>query len=245
MPEVEPPEEAGGEPLSASDEVSSRDKNEQSARSFFALLCFFMAFVFLISFLNNSPGGITGVLVLFGIFAFGLGGMYLLSPRGPRSSSLSQADKLEPADSPWGSSIGPTSIESLPANIEDPPGTRDELSPFEMLVEEALSSIPAEFQERMANLAVLVETAADEEVLRRVGIREGYTLLGLYEGVPLTAYGQGYAGLPERITVYQQAIEAYCQGDPQRIREQVRSTVLHEVAHHFGMEHEEMPIWMK
>jgi len=50
---------------------------------------------------------------------------------------------------------------------------------------------------------------------------------------------------PEIITIYQHTIEAYCHGDPDRIREQVRHTVLHEVAHHFGIDHEEMPIWVR
>ena len=84
-----------------------------------------------------------------------------------------------------------------------------------------------------------------EEALERAGVHEGHTLLGLYEGVPLTSYGRHYAPYPEIITIYQRAIEDYCRHNPTRIREQVRSTVLHEVAHHFGMGHEDMPIWVK
>ena len=45
--------------------------------------------------------------------------------------------------------------------------------------------------------------------------------------------------------IYQRTIEAYCHGDPERIRQQVRATLLHEVAHHFGIDHDEMPIWVK
>ncbi len=122
---------------------------------------------------------------------------------------------------------------------------KEGLNAFKMLVEEALDSIPLEFRKRMENLAVLVEKEPGREVLQRVGTREGYTLLGLYEGTPLTA--QSYQGmmLPERITIYQRTIEAYCHGDPERIRQQVRATLLHEVAHHFGIDHDEMPIWVK
>jgi predicted Zn-dependent protease with MMP-like domain len=120
-----------------------------------------------------------------------------------------------------------------------------ELSSFEILVEEALSSIPAEFQQKMENVLVRVQYEPGEEVMQRMGIKAGYTLLGLYEGVPLTAYGQANVPHPEIITIYQRSIEAYCHGDPDRIREQVRHTVLHEVAHHFGIDHEEMPIWIK
>lgn len=118
-------------------------------------------------------------------------------------------------------------------------------TPFEQLVQEALSAIPPEFQEQMENLVVIVEREPDEETLQRVGIKEGHVLLGLYQGTPLTAYGRRFAALPERITIYQDTIERYCGGDPERIRERVRATVFHEVAHHFGMDHEDMPIWVK
>ncbi len=235
MPEMEPLEDAGGEPLANNEEASLHAKNEQSARSFFALLCFFIACIFLISFINNPPGSFTGVLVLFGIFAFGLGGMYLLTPASARrSASASQLNLARPEEARESWDVA-SSVES--SLVED--------SSFETLVEEALASIPSEFREQMANLVVLLEDEADDEVLQRVGMREGYTLLGLYQGVPLTTYGHGYSMLPERITIYQHAIEAYCHGDPARIREQVRSTVLHEVAHHFGIDHAEMPIWIK
>jgi predicted Zn-dependent protease with MMP-like domain len=121
----------------------------------------------------------------------------------------------------------------------------DELSAFEQLVKEALASIPPEFHEQMENVLVRVQYEPGEEVMQRVGIKEGYSLLGLYEGVPLTTYGQARAPHPEIITIYQRTIEDYCHGDPDRIREQVRHTVLHEVAHHFGIDHEEMPIWIR
>jgi predicted Zn-dependent protease with MMP-like domain len=97
----------------------------------------------------------------------------------------------------------------------------------------------------MENVLVRVQYEPGEEVMQRVGIKEGYSLLGLYDGVPLTTYGQARVSQPEIITIYQRTIEAYCHGDPDRIREQVRHTVLHEVAHHFGIDHEEMPIWIR
>jgi predicted Zn-dependent protease with MMP-like domain len=118
-------------------------------------------------------------------------------------------------------------------------------SPFEELVQEALTGIPEEFREKMESVSVHVAYEPDQETLERAGAKEGYTLLGLYEGVPLTVYGRDYAPYPELITIFQRPIEEYCQYDPERIREQVRTTVLHEVAHHFGMGHEEMPIWVK
>jgi predicted Zn-dependent protease with MMP-like domain len=69
-------------------------------------------------------------------------------------------------------------------------------------------------------------------------------LLGLYEGVPLTHQGaRGHP--PEVITIFEHSIESYCHEDPDRIRYQVRATVFHELAHHFGMSHEAMPAWVK
>ena len=117
--------------------------------------------------------------------------------------------------------------------------------PFDVLVQEAVQSIPEEFQEHMDNLAIIIEDEPNAETLERVGIGEGRILLGLYQGVPLTTYGKARSLLPERIIIYQRNIERYCHNDPERIRAQVKKTVLHEVAHHFGMGHEEMPIWVR
>src|SRR5260370_40265960 len=83
------------------------------------------------------------------------------------------------------------------------------------------------------------------EVLKRVGVKAGYTLLGLYEGVPLTAYGHDRTSPPEIITIYQRTIQAYCHGDPDCIRDAVRNTVLHELPHDFGIDHAAMPIWIR
>jgi predicted Zn-dependent protease with MMP-like domain len=243
MPEMEPLE---GEPFNSKD-TSAHESNEQSARSFFAMLSFLIAFIFLITFVNNPPASISGLFVLFGIFIFGLGGVYLLSfaNANRRKASLSFSQD-QPESGNWedANGHGTTIVDSTLVEDEDEQEA-GELSAFEKLVEAALASIPLEFQDQMANLAVLVESEPDEEVLERVGAHEGETLLGLYQGVPLTSYGQRHAILPQRITIYQRNIEAYCHDDPELIQEQVRSTVLHEVAHHFGMDHEEMPIWVR
>lgn len=119
------------------------------------------------------------------------------------------------------------------------------LERFKRLVQEALQDIPAEFHKRMDNVVILVESEPDEETLERVGVKEGSSLLGLYQGVPLTQWQQQAALLPERITLYQRSIETYCHGDPERIREQVRTTLFHEIAHHFGIAHDEVPIWVR
>ncbi len=195
-----------------------------------------MALLFLSGYLNSSFELASGWLLLLGVFAFGTVGVLFLWPTSifNRAGSERRQEQEDAAPNDF-------KIED-----ESPEGdARCELSSFERLVEEALAALPEEFHQRMENVFVRVQSEPGKEVLERVGIKKGYTLLGLYEGVPLTAYGHDRAPHPEIITIYQRAIESYCHGDPDRIRQQVRHTVLHEVAHHFGIDHEEMPIWIR
>jgi predicted Zn-dependent protease with MMP-like domain len=125
-------------------------------------------------------------------------------------------------------------------NDDDDEGARE----FDRLVEQALATIPEDFKPFMRNVLVRVEREATEEELRRLEVGPGGMLFGLYTGVPLTAQGAQAVGT-EIVTIYRGPIERYCHGDPERIREQVRRTVLHEVAHHFGIDHDQMPDWLK
>ncbi len=100
--------------------------------------------------------------------------------------------------------------------------SRDE---FEELVAEALDLIPPEFTKAMDNVVVLVEDRHPTQ-----------NLYGLYHGVALTARTSHYAGyLPDTITIYRQPILAHAI-DVESAREQVATTVIHEVAHHFGID---------
>jgi predicted Zn-dependent protease with MMP-like domain len=119
------------------------------------------------------------------------------------------------------------------------------LSDFEELVQTALDDLPPEFADELQNVTVFVEEEPSIEILRRVGVKPGWTLFGLYEGVPITKQSIYHAGPPERITLFQGPIERHCLFVPERIAYQVRATLLHEVAHHFGLDHDEMPIWVK
>jgi predicted Zn-dependent protease with MMP-like domain len=97
---------------------------------------------------------------------------------------------------------------------------------FEELVGDALDLIPAEFAAAMDNVVVLVE---DRDA-------ENPTLLGLYHGVALTERTSMYGGeLPDRITIYREAILDICH-DEQDVVEEVAITVVHEIAHHFGVD---------
>lgn len=71
--------------------------------------------------------------------------------------------------------------------------------------------------------------------LRRAGVPEGHTLLGLYTGIPLPDRGGSYNLVPpDLITIFQEPIEELCRSDDE-VREQVRKTVLHELGHYFGI----------
>jgi predicted Zn-dependent protease with MMP-like domain len=96
---------------------------------------------------------------------------------------------------------------------------------FEEMVVTALDELPEELGRLMRNVAVTVEHGPGPP-----------GLLGLYEGVPLTSRTSQYAGvLPDHITIYRQAICAICRTE-QDVAAQVRRTVIHEVAHHFGLD---------
>jgi predicted Zn-dependent protease with MMP-like domain len=95
---------------------------------------------------------------------------------------------------------------------------------FEEMVARALDGLPGELGEMMRNVAVTVQHEPGPP-----------GLLGLYQGIPLTSRGANYAGvLPDRITIYQQAICARCD-TPEQVADEVRRTVVHEVGHHFGI----------
>lgn len=110
-------------------------------------------------------------------------------------------------------------------------------SRFEKLVAEALDDLPPFFQDKLNNVEVLVQSWPTPHDLRSVGLERGYMLLGLYEGVPLTERTQGYNLVtPDTVTLFQGPIELVAGSDPERIREQVKRTVVHEMAHHFGID---------
>ena len=98
---------------------------------------------------------------------------------------------------------------------------------FEDAVADALDAVPAELMGLLDNVVFLIEDEAP------AGEPD---LLGLYEGTPLTARGDGWAGsLPDRITVFRGPLTRMCQ-DPEELRAEIAVTVVHEIAHHFGID---------
>ena len=101
---------------------------------------------------------------------------------------------------------------------------------FEQLVSDALDELPPELTRLMDNVVVLVEDRNEDEP----------SLLGLYEGIALTERGWDYGGqLPDRILVYRQALLEHCDTE-EEVVEEVAITVVHEIAHHFGIDDERL-----
>jgi predicted Zn-dependent protease with MMP-like domain len=112
---------------------------------------------------------------------------------------------------------------------------------FEDQVMEALDLVPDEFRDYLKDVAIVVEDWPSDEQRQRLQLRRNETLFGLYEGVPLPLRTGGYnLALPDRITLFQGPLEQYAGGDRERLRQQVRRTALHEIAHHFGFGEERL-----
>jgi predicted Zn-dependent protease with MMP-like domain len=97
----------------------------------------------------------------------------------------------------------------------------------------------------MDNVEVVVAEAPTLAQRRRMGLSPGGTLLGLYEGVPQTRRTRGYnLVLPDKITLFRRPILAVCR-TPEEVKERVRRVVVHELAHHFGIDDEQLREWGK
>jgi predicted Zn-dependent protease with MMP-like domain len=109
---------------------------------------------------------------------------------------------------------------------------------FEALVEKAIDNLPQEFKSKLENVDVVVEEWPTRGQLRQAKHIHPTQLLGLYQGVPQTRRGQGYAlVLPDKISIFQRPIEAQCRFDDE-IEAKIEEVVRHEIAHHFGLDDE-------
>ncbi|MCI0449201.1 MAG: metallopeptidase family protein [Chlorobi bacterium] len=111
---------------------------------------------------------------------------------------------------------------------------------FQQLMDESIENIPELFKDKIENLAFIVEPYPSESDLGKVGLKEKHSLLGLYSGVPYTHRTTWYTGVtPDRIILFQRNIEALCNSIEQ-LKEKIREVVIHEVAHYFGMNEDEI-----
>lgn len=107
---------------------------------------------------------------------------------------------------------------------------------FEKIVQAGIEAIPKKFLEKLDNVAIVLEENPTSAQLEKLRIRKNWTLFGLYEGIPQTKRGSNYGSvLPDKITVFQKPIEIEAETE-EELKEIVKNTVWHEIAHHFGMD---------
>ena len=105
------------------------------------------------------------------------------------------------------------------------------MTTFEEHVERAIGSLPPELRKAMSNVEIVVEEENAEDP----------DLFGLYLGIPLTERDTGYAGvLPDKIAIYRQPLVEEFGDDPEVLEDEIRITVLHEIAHHFGVDEDRL-----
>jgi predicted Zn-dependent protease with MMP-like domain len=119
----------------------------------------------------------------------------------------------------------------------DAGGTHDDR--FEELVAAALDGLPPDIRQLLENVAIVIDDEPSPEQLREEGLDDDETLYGLYEGVPATAWGADWAAVPNKITLYRLPLEEDFP-DPAELTDEVRRTVLHELAHHAGIDDERL-----
>lgn len=110
---------------------------------------------------------------------------------------------------------------------------------FDLLVADGLTIIPEEIRSLMSNVQVVVEHEPSDALLMELDVPPDETLFGLYTGTPLTERSTEYSALPDRIIIFRRPLlEEF--DDPLDVRREVARTVIHEVAHHFGIEEERL-----
>ncbi len=111
---------------------------------------------------------------------------------------------------------------------------------FEKIVVEGIEAIPEKFLRKLDNVAIVIEAEPTPVQKKKLNIRSDWALFGLYEGIPQTHRGINYSAvLPDRITIFQKPIEEAAR-DVEDIKEIVKNTVWHEIAHHFGMSEDQV-----
>jgi predicted Zn-dependent protease with MMP-like domain len=110
---------------------------------------------------------------------------------------------------------------------------------FEEAVGRAIDSIPEPFSRALEDVAIVIADEPSPQQRQTAGLRPGDELYGLYEGVPRTTYGADWAMAPNKITLFQGALEDDFP-EPEDLERQIRVTVVHEIAHHIGISDERL-----
>jgi len=111
---------------------------------------------------------------------------------------------------------------------------------FGEMMENALHNIPEPFKDKIENLVFMVEPLPSQADLGRVGLTDKYSLLGIYSGVPYTHRNTYYMNTtPDRIILFQKNIERFCDNESE-LKEKIREVLVHEIAHYFGMDEDQV-----
>ena len=114
------------------------------------------------------------------------------------------------------------------------------MTDFSALLEQAIQELPEEFRRKLENVAIIVEDYPSRELLSRMEVSEDETLFGLYEGVPLPERGYFDTPLhPDRILIFQREIEEHCDSADE-VKNEIKITLVHEIAHFFGIDDEHL-----
>src|SRR4051794_4626179 len=108
---------------------------------------------------------------------------------------------------------------------------------FQRLIDQALTELPGEHVKQINNVAILYEDEPTPEQREKLALRDDQSLLGLYEGVPLSER-QGQTRLfPDKITLFKLPLQWQAL-DPDDLKEQIKHTLWHEIAHYYGLDHD-------
>lgn len=110
---------------------------------------------------------------------------------------------------------------------------------FEQLIVATLDALPEEFARHLDSVTILLEDEPTAQQRHELDLADDETVYGYYEGVPLTEQTSDDYGFPATIILFQQPLERDFP-DPDELRKEVRTTVLHELAHHFGISDERL-----
>jgi predicted Zn-dependent protease with MMP-like domain len=111
---------------------------------------------------------------------------------------------------------------------------------FNQLIVRAMDELPQEYIKGLDNVAIIYADDPDEYQRSKAHLRERSLLFGLYEGIPLTSRGSGYNFvLPDKITLFKNPILAVA-NTPEQLFEQIKRTLWHEIAHYYGLNHDDI-----
>jgi predicted Zn-dependent protease with MMP-like domain len=111
---------------------------------------------------------------------------------------------------------------------------------FDQMITRAMDELPQERIKGLQNVAIVMADDPTEDQKRKMNLREGMLLLGLYEGIPLTQRGNAYTFvLPDKITLFKHSILRVVRSEEQ-LFEQIKRTLWHEIAHYYGLNHAQM-----